>query len=120
MSASYGTAPPSESAPLLPRTNPPAPHEHPIFLRFCHSQWDWIGQKSLLALRGLFLVWTTAAFLTELALDTKHDYIGHRAKMFAWFPEHVCLGIQMAFYWLTTVCAVCADDGVGYILWGRV
>ncbi|KAG6030400.1 hypothetical protein E4U41_000105 [Claviceps citrina] len=56
------------STPLLGGSNLPSPvmmQDHPVFLRASHSAWEWIDQKALVILRGVFVAYMmVTAFMT--------------------------------------------------------
>lgn len=89
----------AETTPLLPRTDRP-PHDLPIFLCVCHSQWPFLGQKALLTVRAI-----VASFLSiVLALDILYgvNYI-QRGLQMVFEASNVTLVIQIFYYWTTTV-----------------
>lgn len=90
----------AETAPLLPRTGRP-PHDHPIFLRVCHSPWRFLGQKGLLFIRLMIALYLT----TALALSVYYECKSARrsAKLYPFYASTVSLLIQLVYYWITTV-----------------
>lgn len=88
-----------ETTPLLPQANNP-PHDHPIFLRVCHAPWPFIGQKTLIAVRGLLAVYMTAV----LALDFVFEIVyAKRGRLLVFFISNVSYTIQITYYWITFV-----------------
>lgn len=88
-----------ETTPLLPRSNRP-PHEHPIFLRVCHSPWYFIGQRSLLLLRSLTAIYLTAILGIALDFEINTKKIG---DLFAFNASHISFVVQVVYYWITAV-----------------
>lgn len=89
----------ADTEPLLPKANMP-PHDHPIFLRVCHSPWLFLGQKSLMIVRGLLAVYMT----TVLALDLTFEIVfAGRGRLFLFFIGNVSYLIQIIYYWITFV-----------------
>lgn len=88
-----------ETTPLLPRSNRP-PHEHPIFLRVCHSPWYFIGQRSLLLLRSLTAIYLTAILGIALDIEINTKKIG---DLFAFNANHISFVVQVVYYWITAV-----------------
>ena len=88
-----------ESTPLLPRSNRP-PHEHPIFLRVCHSPWYFLGQRALLLLRGLIATYMTAVL--AVAIDYERREATH-GELFIFKAGPISFVVQIIYYWITTV-----------------
>ncbi len=89
----------TEVAPLLPRPDRP-PHDHPIFLRVCHSPWRFISQKTLLCIRSAIAVYLTAVFALSLFYEIA---FAKRGKLFAFSAGNVSFAIQIAYYWISAV-----------------
>lgn len=90
----------AETTPLLPHANRP-PHDHPIFLRVCHSPWRFITQKGLFAVRLTLAVYLTMALALSIYYECK--FADRTAKLFPFYASTVSLVIQMYYYWITTV-----------------
>lgn len=91
----------SENTPLLPTsTGASGSHEHPIFLRVCHSPWTFIGQKSLMASRAAIFTYLTTVWIATLNRDmTEQD----DAKLFPFYAGHISFTIQLIYYAITSV-----------------
>jgi len=89
----------AETTPLLPQANNP-PHDHPIFLRVCHSPWLFLGQKSLIGVRGFLAIYMT----TVLALDLVFEIVyAKRGRLLLFFISDLSYVIQIIYYWITFV-----------------
>ena len=88
-----------ESTPLLPRSNRP-PHEHPIFLRVCHSPWYFLGQRALLLLRGLIATYMTAVLAVAIDYERREATHGQR---FVYKAGPISFVVQIIYYWISTV-----------------
>ncbi|MCJ1385627.1 hypothetical protein MMC17_008750 [Xylographa soralifera] len=88
-----------ESTPLLPRSNRP-PHEHPIFLRVCHSPWYFLGQRALLLLRGLIATYMTAVL--AVAIDYERCEATH-GELFIYKAGLISFVVQIIYYWITAL-----------------
>ncbi len=89
----------SDTQPLLPKANV-SPHDHPILLRVCHSPWLFLGQKSLMIVRGLLAVYMT----TVLALDLTFEIVyAGRGRLSPFFVSNVSYVIQIIYYWISFV-----------------
>ena len=97
---SLGSSPMAETNPLLARPNRP-PHDHPIFLRVCHSPWALIPQKKLLLIRSALALYLTVAFILSFVYD--HKYANRTSKLFPFYATSVSSFIQVLYYWITAV-----------------
>lgn len=90
----------SENTPLLGNNSGNRPHEHPIFLRVCHSPWTFIGQKALLIYRGLIFSYLTTVWIATLRRDIEQE---NDSKLFAFYISHIGMTIQLVYYAITSV-----------------
>ena len=78
-----------EIAPLLPRPYLP-PHDHPIFLRVCHSQWRFLNQKALSIVRIAIAVYLTTILALSLLVHSLR-FLFPQTCHFASLIPHICL-----------------------------
>ena len=100
----------SETAPLLPQSQPPAskPHEHQIFLRICHATWSCVGTKTLLASRftiAAYMISTLATALKE-EVDSERD-----ARLFPFNAGVISYTFQTVYFMIATVSVLCLGHG---------
>jgi hypothetical protein len=88
----------TEDAPLLLQPN--RPHEHPIFLRVCHSPWKYIDQSILLLFRGLIAAYLTAVF--GIVIDYEFNHTNH-GVFFFFDIGNIIFAAQIAYYWVSFV-----------------
>ena len=90
----------SETAPLLPLPNRPSSHDHPIFLRVCHSPWPFLNQKTLFCVRIVIAFYLT----TILGLSVWYEIAyAQRGKLWGFDPGNVGLVVQGVYYWISAV-----------------
>ena len=94
-----------ESSPLLPQAEtqqlPTVPHEHPIFLRVCHSQWSFLGGKTLLTSRLALTAYTAVVWIYTLVRDIKDNE--EDGKLFPFYAGNISLTMQMVYYIISSV-----------------
>lgn len=90
----------AETTPLLSHASRP-PHDHPIFLRVCHSPWRSLRQRGLLLVRTMIAVYLTTALALGVYYECK---LAHRnARLYPFYASTVSLFIQLIYYWITAV-----------------
>ena len=88
-----------ERTPLLPYADRSL-HELPIFMRMCHSPWNFFDQKCLILVRGIITLYMTAV----LALGVIHRWTtSSTGYMFVFDARYISFFVQVAFYWITAV-----------------
>lgn len=89
----------AERAPLLPRAYQSS-RDYPIFVRVCHSPWNFLNQKGLLLVRGVLAVYLTVV----LVLSILHDCdVSPNEPMFIFDARTISFSIQPIYYWITAV-----------------
>ena len=88
-----------EHTPLLPRSNRPY-HEHPIFLRVCHSPWYFLSQKPLLVLRVLIAAFMTAVLSLTINFELSRTLY---SKIFVFDAGFISFVAQVIYYWISSV-----------------
>ena len=88
----------ADRAPLLPRTD--SPYESSIFVSVCHSRWHFLGQRSLLLLRGVLAVYLSAI----LVLCVVREHASSSSEHLYFFDgRYLSFALQVVYYWITTV-----------------
>ncbi|KAL9127767.1 MAG: hypothetical protein Q9217_003425 [Psora testacea] len=88
----------AETAPLLPQANRP-PHDHPIFLRVCHSAWPFLGQAKLLTTRSMIAAYLTVVLALSLYWEVKYA----TGKQWVFEASNISLMVQVIYYWITAI-----------------
>ena len=88
-----------ERAPLLPQADQ-SYQESLIFEQVCHSPWRFLTQSTLVFIRGILAVYTTAV----LALSLLHDLqLPTHGQLFAFDARNLSFLGQTSYFWITAV-----------------